>query len=178
MSATTLPTPQDQLPLDPIWRQAAQEAVAAFRPGDTIPHAWIRDHLGVPLPDGPLTAAAFQRLQFQFLARVEGFKAELLTQHQRYLVNRRGEGYHIVPAHQQTPVAMTRLGRDLRKSVSSALDALIHIDALALSLTESRENAEARAKIGFLTALHQQQLRRADPPPPLSLPLENRHEHP
>lgn len=143
-----------ELPLDPIWRQAAQEAISEFKYGDIIPREWLIDNLRITEPQHKITVAEYQRMSFDMLTKIDGFKDEMLTRHQRYLINIRGIGYKIIEPPHQTNAAMTKMQNDLRKTISSALKAVINIDEAALSLEDARANAEARAKIGAFATLH------------------------
>lgn len=146
------------LPLDPIWRQAANEAINAFQYGDTIPREWLVEHLHITEPQHKITVAEYQRLAFDMLTKMDGFKDEMLTRHHRYLINIRGIGYKIIEPPHQTNAAMTRMQRDLRKAISNAMSAVVNINDTALSIEESRANAEARAKIGAFASLHLKKL--------------------
>jgi hypothetical protein len=143
---------------DPIWLQATEDALHAFAYGDIIPHDWLADHLGIEYPDKPMTLKAYRERDFDLLRKVELFKDELLTKHRWYLTNVRGEGYLIVKPKHQTKTAMGKLQRELRRSVTQAMSALVHINETALSLEESRENAESKAKLAALKTLHLRQL--------------------
>ena len=152
------PQDLDALPLDPIWRQAAKEAVEEFAYGQVIPKEWINDHLNIQFTDRPITAAQHQAIAFDMLNKIDGWRDELLRQHARYLINIRGVGYKIVEPPHQTATAMTRLQKELRRSISQAMTALVNINDKALTLEDARENAEAKAKIGAFASLHVKQL--------------------
>lgn len=148
----------DDLPLDPIWRQAAQDAIAEFKYGDIIPREWLVANLHIAEPQHKITVAEYQRLSFDMLTKMDGFKDEMLTRHHRYLINIRGIGYKIVEPPHQTNAAMTRMQRELRKAIANAMSAVVNINATALTIEESRANAEARAKIGAFASLHLKKL--------------------
>ncbi len=152
--STTPRSDLDDLPLDPIWRQAAKDAVCAFRYGDIIPHPWLFAHLHIADPVGKVTREEHHRLAFDLLTKVDGFKDEMLRCHQRYLVNIRGVGYKIIEPPHQTSAAMIRLQKDLRKAISGAMSAVVNINETALSLEDARVNADARAKLGAFASLH------------------------
>ncbi len=148
----------EQQPRDPIWLQAALEAVAAFRYGDLITYGWLHEHLKISAPADVMTAEQFRALSFETLTKVDGFRDALLTNHQRYLSNVRGVGYTIVPPPHQTTEAMTLLQRELHKSVNKAAAALVHINVHALSLADVRDNAEARSKLAWLRTVGMRKL--------------------
>lgn len=151
-------TPAPSLPLDPIWRQAALDALQTFAYGDIIPHEWLNEHLDIQEPEGRITVEEYRLHAFELLRKVDGFRNELLTQHQRYLVNVRGIGYKIIEPPHQTEAAMCKLQKDLRRTISQAMAALVHINDTALSLDDARENADAKAKLAALRMLHVNQL--------------------
>jgi len=146
------------LPLDPIWRQAAQEVIAEFRYGDIIPLDWLQNHLNIKRPTGAITYLEHQALAFEMLSRIEGLRDELLTRHRRYLQNIRGVGYKIVEPPRQTQVAMAKLQKELRRAIAQTMSALVHVNETALSLEDARANAEARAKVADFALLHQKKL--------------------
>lgn len=147
----------EALPVDPIWAEAARVASETFGYGDLIPHDWLLDQLQLREPKVG-SAATYRRYALDVLTRVEQFKKTMLEDYQRYLVNSRGEGYRIVHPTQQTSAAMGKLQRDLRKSVEKAVSALTHIDAQMLQLENFKENAEARAKVAWLSQQGTKQL--------------------
>lgn len=154
----------ERLPVDPIWRQAAIDAVDEFEYGDIIPWEWLTEALQLSRPNTLLTPEQFQSLQFEQLTRVDGFRDEMLTQYERYLINVRGIGYKIVEPPHQTREAMVKLHRELRKSVAAAMEALVNINSRMLSLDDSRENADARAKVAAFNRLHVKNFSGKNPP--------------
>lgn len=139
-----------RLPMDPIWAEAAKQAAMLFSYGDLIPHDWLFDALDIRPPKEPFTIEQHRKYAFELLRRVDGFRSVMLTEYQWYLSNVRGEGYRVVPPPQQTAVAMTVLNKELRRSLSKAVNALVHINESVLSLDASKENAEAKAKLAWL----------------------------
>lgn len=144
----------EPLPLHPIWRQAAQESLAVFRYGEVIPMAWLYDHLAIATPAGAISGAAWQKLQFEILTKVDNFRDELLRQHHRLLVNIRGVGYRIVEPRHQTQAALTTLGRELQRATARAMEGLVNINTVALTLEEARANSDARANVAGFRVLH------------------------
>jgi len=149
-----------ELPLDPIFRQAAKDAVAEFRYGDVIPWEWLTVMLDIYQTDDKLTALEHRAMQFDVLTKVDAFKEEMLTKYQRYLVNIRGVGYKIIEPPHQTAAAMTRLHKELRRSIAQAMSALVNVNDKVLSLQDAKENTDARNKLGAFATLHVKQLER------------------
>lgn len=135
---------------DPIWVEAAIQASREFDYGDVIPHDWLLDSLNIEQLDSG-TADQFRKHSFDLLQKVEGFKRVMLEEHQMYLTNVRGEGYRIVNPPQQTEIAMKSLQRDLQKSIKTAVSALTNINTNLLGLDDFKNNAEAKAKIAWLS---------------------------
>lgn len=163
---TQAPTPEphdaDDIKVDPIWRQAAREAVDTFDYGQLIPHEWIRQHLEISTREGKMTLAQHRKLDFELLRKMDGFRDALLYEHKRYLTSVRSIGYKIIEPPDQTAAAMGRLSADLRRGVKKALDALIYIDETALSIEHHRENAEAKAKVAWLRTVGAKQISKGD----------------
>lgn len=148
----------DELQLHPIWKHAANRAVAEFDYGDMIPHEWLLRELEVDKPIGPVTAQRHQEIQFDLLAKMEAFRDEMLLTHRRYLVNQRGVGYRIVEPSAQTDAAMTRLVREMAKVMQDTGKALVNICETALDNDASRRNADARSKLAYLQMMTRKQI--------------------
>lgn len=81
-----------EVKISPSWRQAVHDFLAEFKYGDIVPHSWLVERFGLPVPDEHMSAVAFQARQFEWLASIEGFKAALLHDHQVLLQSVRGYG--------------------------------------------------------------------------------------
>lgn len=145
----------------PAWRQAVQDFLAEFKPGDMVPHTWLEEHFGMPrLQDSAkITAKDFTARQFAWLGAIEQFKAELLSEHAVLLWAVRGEGYRWVPAHEQTRAAMDALVKEARKVFHSAGQRLKNLRLDALTDDQRRENADACAKLASLRRMTRKQLK-------------------
>lgn len=147
-----------ELKKDPIWLQACDDARREFSYGDIIPRDWLTLHLGLEYPDKPMTIKEHDARVWDVLSKVEAFKETMLTEHKWYLITVRGVGYIICKPQHQTKSAMLKLNRDLRKSITQAMKALVHINESVLSLEDARENAESKAKLAALRTMHINQL--------------------
>lgn len=147
-----------ELKKDPIWLQACEDAMHRFEYGDIIPHDWLALHLGIEYPDKPMTIEEYRARDFDMLRKVEAFKDELLTEHKWYLISVRGIGYQVCKPQHQTKEAMHKLHRELRKSLSQAMGALVHINETALSLEDVRKNSEAKAKVAAFRTMHMKKI--------------------
>lgn len=113
----------------PVWRQAVQDFIAEFSYGDIVGHDWLEAHFGMPGLDGgqQLTADKFRERQFEWMANIEQFKAELLNDHQICLQSVRGKGYRWVPPAEQTEVALADFQRGAKKVFTVAGQKLRHL---------------------------------------------------
>lgn len=137
----------------PVHKQAVEDFLKEFKYGDLVGHDWLEARFGIPsMGDSKsLTAEQFRDRQFEWLASVEAFKAELLRDHQVCLQSVRGRGYRWVPPHEQTGVAMEELGRGVRKVFRGAGQKLRHLRITELTDDQRRDNLDQVAK---LSALH------------------------
>lgn len=137
----------------PGHKQAVEDFLKAFKYGDLVGHEWLEARFGMPSmgESKSLTVDQFRDRQFEWLANVEAFKAELLRDHQVCLQSVRGRGYRWVPPHEQTGVAMEELGRGVRKVFRGAGQKLRHLRITELTDDQRRDNLDQVAK---LSALH------------------------
>ncbi|UXH41636.1 hypothetical protein [Pseudomonas promysalinigenes] len=137
----------------PGHKQAVEDFLKAFKYGDLVGHEWLEARFGIPsMADSKsLTVEQFRDRQFEWLASVEAFKAELLRDHQVCLQSVRGRGYRWVPPHEQTGIAMEELGRGVRKVFRGAGQKLRHLRIAELTDDQRRDNLDQVAK---LSALH------------------------
>lgn len=82
----------------PVHKQAVEDFLKEFKYGDLVGHDWLEARFGMPsMSDSKaLTVEQFRDRQFEWLANVEAFKAELLRDHQVCLQSVRGRGYRWV----------------------------------------------------------------------------------
>ncbi|WP_236183366.1 hypothetical protein [Pseudomonas juntendi] len=137
----------------PGHKQAVEDFLKAFKYGDLVGHEWLEARFGMPSmgESKSLTVDQFRDRQFEWLANVEAFKAELLRDHQVCLQSVRGRGYRWVPPHEQTGVAMEELGRGVRKVFRGAGQKLRYLRITELTDDQRRHNLDQVAK---LSALH------------------------
>ncbi len=137
----------------PGHKQAVEDFLKAFKYGDLVGHEWLEARFGMPSmgESKSLTVDQFRDRQFEWLANVEAFKAELLRDHQVCLQSVRGRGYRWVPPHEQTGIAMEELGRGVRKVFRGAGQKLRHLRITELTDDQRRDNMDQLAK---LSALH------------------------
>ena len=153
--------PESTTQLYPAWKQAVQDFLAEFKYGDLVPHDWLESHFSMlSISDSErLTASAFKARQFAWLANIEAFKSELLTQHNVCLESVRGEGFRWVPPGEQTGVATREFERDARRTFRAVGQRLKHVRIDELSDAQRSENMDAIAKISQLRGMTQKILR-------------------
>ncbi|WP_312151929.1 hypothetical protein [Pseudomonas sp.] len=139
----------------PVHKQAVEDFLAQFEYGDLVGHDWLEVRFGMPSmsESKSMTAEQFRDRQFEWLANVEAFKAELLRDHQVCLQSVRGRGYRWVPPHEQTGVAMEELGRNVRKVFRSTGQKLRHLRITELTDEQRRDNLDQVAKFSALRGM-------------------------
>lgn len=139
----------------PAYKQAVEDFLAQFKYGDLAGHDWLEARFGMPSmsESRSLTVEQFRDRQFEWLANVEAFKAELLRDHQVCLQSVRGRGYRWVPPHEQTGVAMEELGRNVRKVFRSTGQKLRHLRLTELTDEQRRDNLNQVAKFSALRGM-------------------------
>lgn len=148
-----------ELTLHPAWKQAVADFLREFAPGGLVPHDWLVDRFGLPVPDETMSASAFQARQFEWLASIDGFKTTLLHDHQVLLQSVRGEGYRWVPPSEQTAVATREFERDAGKAFRQAGSRLKNLRFGELTDDQRRENVDAQAKMSALRGTVRKSLR-------------------
>ena len=145
----------------PVHKQAVEDFLAQFKYGDLVGHDWLEARFGMPSmsESKALTVEQFRDRQFEWLANVEAFKAELLRDHQVCLQSVRGRGYRWVPPHEQTGVAMEELGRNVSKVFRSTGQKLRHLRITELTDEQRRDNLDQVAKFSALRGMTGKALR-------------------
>lgn len=145
----------------PSWRQAAEEFLSKFKYGDLVGHEWLEQRFGMVSvgETQKMTAQQFRERQFEWLANVDAFKAELLIEHQVCLQTVRGQGYRWVEPKDQTDVAIREFESGARKIFRTAGDKLRKLRHLELTDEGRRANSDAVAKVAALSGMASKALR-------------------
>lgn len=148
----------DDVTLLPAWRNAAAELFSGrYSYGDMVPHEVLQAALGLPKPTGKITVDEYESWRLALLAQIDGLATFLLEERNMCLRSVVGRGYEIVEPAKQTDYAlksgMSRVRSELRKMGRR----LSFVDRSALSHEEARANADAMARLAFLS----QQTKRA-----------------
>lgn len=128
----------------PEYVQAVEDFLAA-KPveGEIVTHEWLDEHLDLE-PQKP--GYALRKLN-----RVQGFKKELLTKYHIDLKNILGQGYYVVPAREQTELALKDTREKYARAAREGLARCVHIRTE--ELTDAQAEANKRA-IDLLTGLN------------------------
>ncbi|WP_251962294.1 hypothetical protein [Pseudomonas sp. Marseille-Q5299] len=139
----------------PVHKQAVEDFLNEFKYGDLVGHDWLEARFGMPSlgESKSITLEQFRDRQFEWLANVEAFKAELLRDHQVCLQSVRGRGYRWVPPHEQTGVAMDELGRNVRKAFRGTGQKLRNLRITELTDEQRRDNLDQVAKFSALRGM-------------------------
>lgn len=141
--------------LFPIWRQAVADFLAEnFEPGAIIKKKWLEEHFDIQPIIGKMTAAQFQERQFKWLASMESFRSCLLEEHQILLHSVYGEGYRVVPPHEQTEHSAERFEKEATKAYARAATAMKNVQVDKLTDEQRRHNTDAIAKLSMLRGMH------------------------
>lgn len=136
----------------PAWRNAAAELFSGqFGYGDIVPHADLRAALSLPKPTGRLTAEEYESWQLALVAQVDALSAHLLEEKNMCLKAVPGQGYLIVEPAKQTEYAMKHGLKRVRHELRKMGRRLSFVDRGALTHEQARENADAMAKLSFLS---------------------------
>lgn len=131
---------------------ATEKAAAQFSYGDMITHTWLKENLGVAIPEFG-SRDAIQNAQLDFLGAFETLRYELLTGYQMYLSSVRGEGYRVVLPKEQVGLAMEQLEKRVSAEIRKASAAIENVRVDMLEQDDMRRRDDAVARIGSLSAL-------------------------
>ncbi len=140
------------LELSPKWKQAAADLFdGKYGFGDVVPHEEMREALGLPTPTGRIEVEEYERWRMALVGQIESLKAHLLEAKNMDLQSVVGRGYEVVRPERQTELAV----RDGMKRVRSELQRmgrrLSFVERASLTADQARENADALARLSFLS---------------------------
>lgn len=142
-------------------KQVAQYVTECFKDGDIVSHDELRLLIGLEEPTYDdldqipiarrveIIKEKTKRYQFAYLQEVEDLKDCLLKDHKILLKNVRGEGYRLMPPHEQTHEAMSTLKKEVSVSIRRANDVLTNVRIEVLDLESRQEHLDAQAKLSF-----------------------------
>jgi hypothetical protein len=133
----------------PDWKEAVVEANMKFSHGDIITIEWLRKAFDLR-PPAVGTAKDYADYQLKFLSSFDNFRDTLLTQHNKYLQNIRGQGYLVVAVENQTATVWNDFTSKVKKTIASTYKGLTCIDYQQLS---SEGIAANNNKLAILASL-------------------------
>jgi hypothetical protein len=144
----------DEITVFPEWKQAVRDFLAAgFKEGDIVSKEWLERHFDMEPVGQRMTADEFQARQFAWLRNTDAFRTALLEQHQIALQTVAGDGYRIVPPHEQTALAQQKFEREATKAFRRAALTLKNLRTDQLTDEQRRENTDAIAKLSMLRGM-------------------------
>lgn len=129
-----------------------QRAVDLFdtdniKDGDLISREWICHALDIP-PIRSIDDA--ERIQWMTLARVEAFKEYLLTERKIALRTARGQGYIVVPPHEQAEFAAREAMGMVQKGLQKGARIMEHTRIDSLTDDQKRRHTDAELRMSGL----------------------------
>ena len=116
--------------------------------GDLLSSDWIRYALDVPVPRDVESA---QKNQWLLLARMDAFRNYLLIERKIALQNVWGQGYRIIPPHEQAEIAAREAMSLERRGLSKGNKMLVHIREDQLTVDEKRRHTDAHVRLSGIT---------------------------
>jgi hypothetical protein len=150
-------TDPDKLPLYPAWRQAEADLLEqGITEGSLITDEWLDKAFGIKPPQ---TVAEVQRVQLLRLSNMVALRDSLLQNHRMMLRRTEGVGYTVVPAADQTRVAMKDRTDEVKRAMSKLMREISNVKTEALNDAQRQENTNAIAKLGILRGMVRKQLK-------------------
>lgn len=136
----------------PPWRNAARDLFnGKYTYGDIVPHEELQGALGLPKPVGKVEVEEYERWRLSVLSQMDALSAFLLEERSMCLRAVPGVGYQIVEPENQTAYAMKDGMRRMRGELRKMGRRLSHVNRSALTAEQARENADAMARLAFLS---------------------------
>jgi hypothetical protein len=136
---------------DKVFIAAAMLAAGTFDYGDIIDKTWLMTQFYIEYPDRG-TKQDFEKITFEFLQNMEGFRAIMLEEHQMHLLNVRGVGYQIVKPPAQADLAMKTLKENVSKEIHKAVKTLTHINEKYLTHEDIKRRDEHQGRIAAIAS--------------------------
>jgi hypothetical protein len=141
-----------ELRLSPAWKHALATLIdEGLEDGMVITREKLDELFGLRKP---VTAEDQKRYQLEFMQQFTDLKSELLEEHRIDLDSVFGEGaYKVVPAADQSDLAMKDGMKDLRRSMRKMTRRLAFIRHEQLTDEQRRQNADMQAKAAMLAGM-------------------------
>lgn len=149
---------EDGFKHSPPWKNAVAELFdGKYTYGDIVPHEELQAALDLPKPKGKVEVEFYESWRLKLVSQVDALSEYLLEEKKICLRSVNGQGYMIVKPAEQTSFAVKQGQKGMRSTLQKMGRRLSFIDRTALTNEQSRENADALARLAFL----QQQVRKA-----------------
>lgn len=127
-----------------------------FADGDMITHDWLHAFLLIREPKN-VTTETMQEYQFLKMRRYEEFRDYLLRERQIALESIRGEGFRIVPPHEQASYAVEKGMRLVSKGFNTSAVLLQNTRMNKLTRQEATRHTDAQVRLDGLQQLVKRQ---------------------
>lgn len=149
---------EDEFRPSPAWKNAVAELFSGkYTFGDIVSHEELQAALGLPKPTGKVEVEKYEEWRLKLMGQVDALVDFLLEEKRICLRNVIGEGYMLVKPAEQTAFALKAGQKGMKSALQKMGRRLSFVDRSALTSEQSKENADALARLSFL----QQQVRRA-----------------
>lgn len=139
-------------------KDIAKALLEEFNDGDTVSLHWLKEAFEIK---EPVTVSQAKVFQFKFLSCMDSLKSELLRKHKVALKSIRGEGYQLVPPHEQTDYAVRSGLKKMEKAITGTVDLLDHTRTDLLEADEQKRNTDALVKFSAIQGIMKKQKRDA-----------------
>lgn len=135
----------------PAWKNAVFELFSGkYAFGDVISHEELQRSLDLPKPVGKVEVEVYEAWKLKLVSQIEALTTFLLEEKRICLRNIIGEGYMIVEPRDQTRFAVKQGQKGMRSTLNKMSRRLSFVDRSALTNEQSKENADALARLAFL----------------------------
>lgn len=142
--------------LYPAWKQAVADLLAlGLEDGKIIPDEWFNRAFGIEPAN---TIAQHERNRMLFNSQAGDLRRSLLENHRIDLRRVDGVGYVVVPAEEQTRLALQDRGREVSAALAALKRQVSFVRVEKLTDAQRKENTDALARIGNLQSLAQRRL--------------------
>jgi hypothetical protein len=143
---------ESEFTLLPPWRNAAKDLFSGrYGYGDVVPHEELQEALGLPKPAGKVEVEDVERWRLALLSQMDALSTFLLEERSICLRVVPGVGYQIVEPENQTAFAMKEGMRKVQGELRKMGRRLSHVNRTKLTAEQARENADALARLAFLS---------------------------
>lgn len=141
--------------LYPSYLNVEQAILESFKPGDLIPHDWLRENFEEPDPDTIADPKQRKKVVGRIANQTNALKKHMLRHHNILLRNKWGKGYEWVPPDRQVTVAEYDFKSAANKAVDVLADRVSHLNTRGLSHDIVRRQQDALVKAACFSQIIQ-----------------------